>query len=98
MGGILAGILAITALIVLGAFLFIKTKKLKNKNANGGVAFENPSYLRETNLEHVHVSVLLNIFSAEVKAFREFLVRTDTNNIEHPTRAEQFVSSSNHAK
>lgn len=56
MGGIFAGILAIIALVVVATFLFIKSKKLKNKNANGGVAFENPSYLRETNVEQVHVS------------------------------------------
>lgn len=55
MGGIFAGLLAIIALIVVAAFLFMKSKKLKNKNANGGVAFENPSYLRETNVEQVHV-------------------------------------------
>lgn len=54
-GGILAGLLAIIVLIVVAAFLFLKSKKLKNKNANGGVAFENPSYLRETNVEQVHV-------------------------------------------
>lgn len=42
----------------------MKSQKLKNKNA-GGVAFENPSYLRETNVEHVHVSCCdnLSIFS-----------------------------------
>jgi hypothetical protein len=55
MGGIFAAILAIIALVVVAAFLFMKSKKLKNKNANGGVAFENPSYLRETNVEQVHV-------------------------------------------
>lgn len=57
-GGIFAGLLAIAALIVVAAFLFIKSKKLKNKNANGGVAFENPSYLRETNVEQVHVRII----------------------------------------
>lgn len=55
-GGIFAGLLAIMALISIAGFLFMKSKKLKNKNANGGVAFENPSYLRETNVEQVHVS------------------------------------------
>jgi hypothetical protein len=55
MGGIFAGLLAIITLVVVATFLFIRTKKLKNKNANGGVAFENPSYLRETNVEQVHV-------------------------------------------
>lgn len=59
MGGVFAGLLAIIALIVLAAFLFTKSKKLKNKNANGGVAFENPSYLRENvGVEQVHVSPL----------------------------------------
>lgn len=62
MGGIFAAILAIIALVVVAAFLLIKSKKLKNKNANGGVAFENPSYLRETNVEQVHVSVYIFSF------------------------------------
>lgn len=61
-GGVFAGLLAIIALIVVAAFLFMKSKKLKNKNANGGVAFENPSYLRETNVEQVHVSKSLYCF------------------------------------
>lgn len=54
-GGIFAGIMAIVALVVIAAFLLMRTRKLKNKNSNGGVAFENPSYLRETNVEQVHV-------------------------------------------
>jgi hypothetical protein len=58
MGGIFAGLLAIIALVCIAGFLFVKSKKLKIKNA-GGVAFENPSYLRETNVEQVHVSFLM---------------------------------------
>lgn len=56
MGRICAAILAIIALIVVAGFLFIKSRNLKNKNDNGGVAFENPSYLRDTNVEQIHVS------------------------------------------
>ena len=52
--GILAGFVAI-CLIVAG-FMFFRNKKIYCKNANGGVAFENPSYLKETNnVEQVHV-------------------------------------------
>lgn len=55
-GGIFAGILAIALLVVIAAFLYMKTKKLQNKSA-ANVAFENPSYLREANnIEQVQVS------------------------------------------
>lgn len=44
------------ALAILAVF-FLKRRKLVQKTAaNGGVAFENPSYLREMNMEHVQVS------------------------------------------
>lgn len=50
--GILAGIIA----IVFGvAALYLYQRRKTKKNANG-VAFENPSYLREVNMEHVQVS------------------------------------------
>ncbi|XP_055528945.1 Ig-like and fibronectin type-III domain-containing protein 1 [Wyeomyia smithii] len=48
-GGILAIILAISALVIM------KKRKIGQKQANGGVAFENPSYLREMNVEHVQI-------------------------------------------
>lgn len=51
--GILAGIIAIALAIV--AIFFYQRRKFQ-KSANG-VAFENPSYLREVNMEHVQVSV-----------------------------------------
>lgn len=50
--GILAGIIAIALAIV--AIFFYQRRKFQ-KSANG-VAFENPSYLREVNMEHVQVS------------------------------------------
>ncbi|GAB0093957.1 Fibronectin type-III domain-containing protein [Sergentomyia squamirostris] len=51
--GVFAGILAI-GLAVSAVFLY-KKRRAGHKAANG-VAFENPSYLREVNMEHVHVS------------------------------------------
>lgn len=50
--GILAGILTI-ALAVAAAFFYHRRKSAKSAN---GVAFENPSYLREVNMDHVQVS------------------------------------------
>jgi hypothetical protein len=52
--GILAGIFAIF-LAIAGVFM-LKRRKVVQKAANGGVAFENPSYLREMNVEHVQVN------------------------------------------
>lgn len=60
--GILAGIVAIV--LAIAAVLFYKKRKVVHKSANG-VAFENPSYLREVNMEHVHVSII--IFKSEIK-------------------------------
>ncbi|XP_037031427.1 Ig-like and fibronectin type-III domain-containing protein 2 isoform X3 [Bradysia coprophila] len=52
--GILAGIIAIALAIV--AIFFYQRRKFQ-KSANG-VAFENPSYLREVNMEHVQISAV----------------------------------------
>ncbi|KAK9885477.1 hypothetical protein WA026_010969 [Henosepilachna vigintioctopunctata] len=41
------------AVIVIGAFYFVRNRKLL-KGTNG-VAFENPSYLREVNMDHIQV-------------------------------------------
>lgn len=49
--GILAGILSI-ALAIAAIFFYHRRKSLKSAN---GVAFENPSYLREVNMDHVQV-------------------------------------------
>lgn len=50
--GVFAGILAI-ALALVAVYFYQKRKTMKLAN---GVAFENPSYLREVNMEHVQVS------------------------------------------
>lgn len=51
--GIIAGILAIA--LAIAALVIMKKRRVGLKQANGGVAFENPSYLREMNVEHVQI-------------------------------------------
>lgn len=51
--GMLFAVGAVTAIVV-GAVWFIRARNL-NKG-NGGVAFENPSYLREVNMDHMQVN------------------------------------------
>ncbi|XP_049544577.1 Ig-like and fibronectin type-III domain-containing protein 1 [Anopheles darlingi] len=51
--GIIAGLLAIV--LAIAAIFIVKRRKFGQKQANGGVAFENPSYLREMNVEHVQI-------------------------------------------
>uniref|UniRef100_A0A1S4H6G5 Receptor mediating netrin-dependent axon guidance n=1 Tax=Anopheles gambiae TaxID=7165 RepID=A0A1S4H6G5_ANOGA len=51
--GIVAGLLAIV--LAIAALFVVKRGKFGPKQANGGVAFENPSYLREMNVEHVQI-------------------------------------------
>lgn len=53
--GVLAGIAAIA--LAMTALFFYQRRRTMLKQANG-VAFENPSYLREVNMEHVQVSGL----------------------------------------
>ena len=58
-GSIIGGIFAIIIFIVfvVAILAFAKSKNLlKLKGASGGVAFENPSYLKEANIEQVSVS------------------------------------------
>lgn len=56
--GILAGIVAIALGVVA---LYVYQRRRTEKSANG-VAFENPSYLREVNMEHVQVSLFLYVY------------------------------------
>lgn len=51
--GVMAGIVAI-ALAMAAVFLYHRRRTLKQAT---GVAFENPSYLREVNMEHVQVHI-----------------------------------------
>ncbi|XP_052873386.1 Ig-like and fibronectin type-III domain-containing protein 1 [Anopheles cruzii] len=52
--GIIAGLLAIV--LAVAAIFIVRQRKVGQKQAaNGGVAFENPSYLREMNVEHVQI-------------------------------------------
>ncbi|XP_044737933.1 Ig-like and fibronectin type-III domain-containing protein 1 isoform X2 [Chrysoperla carnea] len=56
-GVVIAVILAliVVAALVVGAVWFVRTKKLIGLKNLGGVAFENPSYLREVNMDHIQI-------------------------------------------
>lgn len=56
-GVVVAVILALFFVLatIMGAFWFLRSKKLIGLKNFGGVAFENPSYLREVNMEHIQV-------------------------------------------
>ena len=43
--------------IVAGAVWFVRTRSLLGHKSTGGVAFENPSYLREVNMDHIQVNI-----------------------------------------
>ncbi|KAB0793035.1 hypothetical protein PPYR_12655 [Photinus pyralis] len=47
--------LIVVAAIVAAAVWFVRTKRLLVGKNSGGVAFENPSYLREVNMDHIQV-------------------------------------------
>lgn len=56
-GVAVAVVLALVAVasICAGAVWFIRTKKLLVSKNSNGIAFENPSYLREVNMDHMQV-------------------------------------------
>jgi hypothetical protein len=54
--------LIIVAAIIIGAVWFMRTRRMLGRKSSGGVAFENPSYLREVNMDHIQAS-------GEVKTF-----------------------------
>ncbi|KAJ3623708.1 hypothetical protein MTP99_017378 [Tenebrio molitor] len=47
--------LVVVAAIVVAAIWFMRTKKMLGVKNSNGVAFENPSYLREVNMDHIQV-------------------------------------------
>ncbi|KAL1122201.1 hypothetical protein AAG570_003606, partial [Ranatra chinensis] len=44
---------ALVACMVIGAVWFLRSRSLLGNKSSGGVAFENPSYLREVNMDHI---------------------------------------------
>lgn len=56
----------IVAAIFTGIVWFLKIKKMMGRKSTGGVAFENPSYLREINMDRTQVSEFNFLFLAEV--------------------------------
>nr|CAD7440281.1 unnamed protein product [Timema bartmani] len=56
--GVAVGIvmaLIIVAGIVVGAVWFLRSRRMLGRKSTGGVAFENPSYLREVNMDHIQI-------------------------------------------
>nr|CAD7400363.1 unnamed protein product [Timema poppensis] len=56
--GVAVGIvmaLIIVAAIVVGAVWFLRSRRMLGRKSTGGVAFENPSYLREVNMDHIQI-------------------------------------------
>lgn len=71
--GVLAGIVAI-ALALAALFLYHRRRTLKQAT---GVAFENPSYLREVNMEHVQVTFDQYAFHPESSETQHTFPRAD---------------------
>ncbi|XP_046405305.1 Ig-like and fibronectin type-III domain-containing protein 1 isoform X1 [Ischnura elegans] len=56
--GVIVGVvlaLVIVAAIVVGVVWFLRSRRLLGAKSSGGVAFENPSYLREVNMDHIQI-------------------------------------------
>ncbi|XP_075234927.1 Ig-like and fibronectin type-III domain-containing protein 1 [Lycorma delicatula] len=53
--GVILALVAVAAMVV-GGVWFIRTRNLLGRKSSGGVAFENPSYLREVNMDHIQIS------------------------------------------
>lgn len=47
--------LALVAGMIVGAVWFVRSRSLLGRKSSGGVAFENPSYLREVNMDHIQI-------------------------------------------
>lgn len=43
----------------------MRKRRMLGHKSSGGVAFENPSYLREVNMDHIHVSWIFKSFLAQ---------------------------------
>ena len=54
--GVVLAVLAVLGLLT-GAVWFLKSRQLLGRKHPGGVAFENPSYLRELNMDHMQVKI-----------------------------------------
>lgn len=98
-GGILA--LVIFIMVVTALIVYAKSKNLlKLKKANNGVAFENPSYLKEANIEQVTVryqnqfdfefSILINLFLLLQQ------IQTISSNTQNNENPQSSSSSSSH--
>lgn len=62
--------LVVVAAVVGATVWFLRNKKMLGLKGNGGIAFENPSYLREVNMDNVQVSFTV----IKVKNYSIFLL------------------------
>lgn len=56
--GVLLALMVVVAMVTAAVWL-VRTKALLGRKSPGGVAFENPSYLREVNMDHIQVNHVL---------------------------------------
>ncbi|XP_060521519.1 Ig-like and fibronectin type-III domain-containing protein 2 isoform X2 [Cylas formicarius] len=45
--------LAVVAIVIAAGVWFVRTRRMLGIKGSGGIAFENPSYLREVNMDHI---------------------------------------------
>lgn len=62
--GIILAVVFVACIVVAGVW-FVRTKRL-NAKGQGGVAFENPSYLREVNMDHIQDQSQVNGIATSV--------------------------------
>ncbi|KAG8287269.1 hypothetical protein J6590_042606 [Homalodisca vitripennis] len=53
--GVMLMLVVVVAMVTAAVWL-VRTKVLLGRKSSGGVAFENPSYLREVNMDHIQIS------------------------------------------
>lgn len=71
--------LAVVVAMVMAAVWLVRTKALLGRKSSGGVAFENPSYLREVNMDHIQVGLPQCPYKLAVRNLQAFIVCSNCN-------------------
>ncbi|CAG9815899.1 unnamed protein product [Phaedon cochleariae] len=79
--------LVVIAAILVAAVWFVRRRRLLGVKDSDGVAFENPSYLKEVNMDHIRVPQSQNDSSKQTSA---------TNNASSSTDSPQWISENLH--
>ncbi|CAG9815898.1 unnamed protein product [Phaedon cochleariae] len=79
--------LVVIAAILVAAVWFVRRRRLLGVKDSDGVAFENPSYLKEVNMDHIRVPQSQNDTSKQTSA---------TNNASSSTDSPQWISENLH--